>query len=133
MRVLAAGAVPVMVPVMVPAGCSGSPDMDPGAGAEPSTPPSSSDTATATPGGPTQPPTPEPSDTLPPVTDSVSLAALMRERLGPTRITRTRLQLTTDAYTRHEVTYDSGGVTVSGILLVPHGRGPFPGVVLNHG
>jgi dipeptidyl aminopeptidase/acylaminoacyl peptidase len=38
-----------------------------------------------------------------------------------------------DAYTRSQVTYRSGDVTVSGVLLRPRGRGPFPGIVLNHG
>lgn len=78
-------------------------------------------------------PAPERGDRLPPVASPVSLPALMREEPTPTRIVRTRLQLTTDAYRRYEVTYRSGEVTVSGILLVPDGKGPFPGIVLNHG
>ena len=41
--------------------------------------------------------------------------------------------LANEAYTRHEVTYPSGDVTVSGVLLRPRGKGPFPAVVLNHG
>ncbi len=40
---------------------------------------------------------------------------------------------TADAYTRHAVTYRSGDLTISGVLLVPTGKGPFPGIVLNHG
>ena len=40
---------------------------------------------------------------------------------------------TTDAYARYEVTYPSGDLRVSGMLLVPNGKGPFPAVVLNHG
>ena len=32
-----------------------------------------------------------------------------------------------------QVTYRSNGTLVSGVLLRPHGRGPFPAVVLNHG
>ena len=46
---------------------------------------------------------------------------------------RGREVLANEAYTRHEVTYPSGDVTVSGVLLRPRGRGPFPAVVLNHG
>ncbi len=87
------------------------------------------------------PPTPAPTrgsdgpaaDPLPPVLDRVSLAALMRTDFGSARIATRRLVLTNDAYTRHEVTYDSGGLTVSGVLLRPRGKGPFPAVVLNHG
>jgi len=44
-----------------------------------------------------------------------------------------RTEVRTDAYTRQQVTYRSNGTVVSGVLLRPHGRGPFPAVVLNHG
>jgi dipeptidyl aminopeptidase/acylaminoacyl peptidase len=37
------------------------------------------------------------------------------------------------AYTRYFVTYRSGELTISGILNVPRGDGPFPALVLNHG
>lgn len=37
------------------------------------------------------------------------------------------------AYTRQEVRYRSGDLTISGLLLVPDGKGPHPAVVLNHG
>ncbi|AYY15552.1 alpha/beta fold hydrolase [Actinobacteria bacterium YIM 96077] len=37
------------------------------------------------------------------------------------------------AYTRYEVTYRSGDLTVSGIMNVPEGAGPFPVLVLAHG
>ena len=50
---------------------------------------------------------------------------------GKPRILRT--EAVTDAYTRYQVTYRSGNLTVSGVLLRPRGEGPFPGIVLNHG
>ena len=37
------------------------------------------------------------------------------------------------AYKRYVVTYRSENLTVSGIMHVPDGRGPFPVIVLNHG
>jgi dipeptidyl aminopeptidase/acylaminoacyl peptidase len=37
------------------------------------------------------------------------------------------------AYTRYSVTYSSGELTVSGIMNVPAGDGPFPVLVLAHG
>jgi dipeptidyl aminopeptidase/acylaminoacyl peptidase len=84
--------------------------------------------------GPTPSATPDQeADDLPPVRHATSLPALMRERLRGGSIRRERTQLTTDAYTRYEVTYPSGELRVSGILLVPDGTGPFPAVVLNHG
>jgi uncharacterized protein len=80
-------------------------------------------------------PTPEqePTPTLPPVHHPVSLPALMREDFRAGRIQQQRVVAETDAYTRSEVTYGSGDLTISGVLLRPHGRGPFPGIVLNHG
>jgi len=36
-------------------------------------------------------------------------------------------------YTRYFITYKSEGLTISGILNVPKGRGPFPVLILNHG
>lgn len=36
-------------------------------------------------------------------------------------------------YTRHRITYESGGLTISGIMIKPRGKGPFPVVVLAHG
>lgn len=37
------------------------------------------------------------------------------------------------AYTRHFVTYASGDLTISGVMNIPTGAGPFPTLVLNHG
>lgn len=37
------------------------------------------------------------------------------------------------AYTRHVVTYESGDLTISGVMNIPVGAGPFPVLVLNHG
>ena len=112
------------------AGCSDGPADAPDAAPETvtsSAPPDPTD-------GSTEAPTPtEEVDALPPVRNATSLPALMREKLRGGSIRRERTQLTTDAYTRYEVTYPSGDLRVSGILLVPTGKGPFPAVVLNHG
>ncbi|HYF71414.1 MAG TPA: alpha/beta fold hydrolase, partial [Nocardioides sp.] len=84
--------------------------------------------------GPTQPPTPtEQGESLPPRTDTPSLANLMRADFDGRGLRVLRTETRTDAYTRQQVTYRSNGTLVSGVLLRPHGRGPFPGVVLNHG
>jgi dipeptidyl aminopeptidase/acylaminoacyl peptidase len=40
---------------------------------------------------------------------------------------------TTDAYEQRAATFRGDGLTLSGQMLVPHGRGPFPVVVLAHG
>jgi len=39
----------------------------------------------------------------------------------------------TDAFTERDVTVDAGDVALDGVLAVPEGEGPFPGVVLVHG
>jgi len=39
----------------------------------------------------------------------------------------------TSDYARYFVTYRSGKLTISGIMNVPDGNGPFPVVILNHG
>ena len=39
----------------------------------------------------------------------------------------------TSAYARHAVTYRGSGLTISGVLTIPRGTGPFPVVVLAHG
>jgi uncharacterized protein len=44
-----------------------------------------------------------------------------------------RVLVRTSAYTRYFVTYKSAGLTISGIMNVPAGKGPFPVLVLNHG
>jgi uncharacterized protein len=41
--------------------------------------------------------------------------------------------LRTETYTQHAVTYRGDGLTVSGTLNLPRGRGPFPVLVLAHG
>jgi dipeptidyl aminopeptidase/acylaminoacyl peptidase len=70
---------------------------------------------------------------LPPVTDPVSLPALMRKDYDGRRLRLRRVLLRTEAYTRHAVTYRSGDLRISGILNRPAGRGPFPALVLLHG
>ncbi|QIG46069.1 alpha/beta fold hydrolase [Nocardioides anomalus] len=44
-----------------------------------------------------------------------------------------REEYATDAYTRYDVEYRSDDLTVSGVLVRPKGKGPFPAIVLNHG
>ncbi len=39
----------------------------------------------------------------------------------------------TNAYRQYFTTYEGGGLTISGRINIPRGRGPFPAVVLAHG
>lgn len=121
-----------MVAALVLTGCGG----ESTAQEEPEpSPTSTGDTASASPSAtPRTGSSPSPSaEALPPVRNRVSLAALMREEFPGGRIRRERQVLANEAYTRHEVSYPSGDLTVSGVLLRPRGKGPFPAVVLNHG
>jgi dipeptidyl aminopeptidase/acylaminoacyl peptidase len=70
---------------------------------------------------------------LPPATAGPSLANLMRADFDGRGLRVLRIQSRTDAYTRAEVSYRSNDKRVSGILIRPHGKGPFPAIVLNHG
>lgn len=88
-------------------------------------------TATSTP-TPSQSVAATPTATPPPP-DPSSLPALFDEDVIGGDLQRVRNLGGTAAYTRHEVTYRSGDLRISGQLLVPRGDGPHPAVVLNHG
>ncbi|SFC89090.1 Prolyl oligopeptidase family protein [Nocardioides terrae] len=72
-------------------------------------------------------------EALPAVTSPVSLPALMRKRFTGGRVTTLRETGSTDAYRRWEISYPSGDATITGVLLRPRGKGPFPGLVFAHG
>ncbi|WP_376791568.1 alpha/beta hydrolase family protein [Thermoflexus sp.] len=58
----------------------------------------------------------------------------MRRRIYPGGKIEIRSVITrTGAYTRYLIAYPSDGLTITGVMQVPHGRGPFPVVILNHG
>jgi len=54
-------------------------------------------------------------------------------RLSGTGLTLESVEARTDAYTRYAIRYESNGLKISGILNIPHGDGPFPLLVFNHG
>lgn len=82
-------------------------------------------------GEPTGSATPGPA--LPEVQNRVSLPALMSSEYDGRRLRLRQVLARTSDYTRHAVTYRSGGLTITGIMNVPRGSGPFPVVVLLHG
>ena len=88
--------------------------------------PSPSTTVSATPSA-----TPTPTPTARP--NPVSLQALMAKQYDGRGLRVGRVLARTASYTRHFVTYKSGKLTISGILNVPDGKGPFPALVLAHG
>ncbi|HXH79825.1 alpha/beta hydrolase family protein [Nocardioides sp.] len=106
-----------------------SPDGRPEPPREPSVSPSSS---AAT---PTPTPTPVPAPTTAPV--PVSIAALKATSHRGSRLRLGAVRERTASYTSYDVTYRAAtgqrSFTISGVLNVPTGRGPFPAVVLAHG
>lgn len=77
---------------------------------------------------------PAPSPTpLPLLAGKLSLPALMQQEFRPSRIRQVEELGRNPQFIRSRITYRSGDLTVSGLLLRPRGAGPFPGVVLNHG
>jgi dipeptidyl aminopeptidase/acylaminoacyl peptidase len=100
----------------------------PGAGpADPSATAPESPTARPT----TSPPKPTPTPSKKP--DPISVQALIEKDYNGDRLKLGRVINRTDDYTTRIVTYRSEKLTVSGVMLVPDGKGPFPVLVLNHG
>jgi dipeptidyl aminopeptidase/acylaminoacyl peptidase len=75
-------------------------------------------------------PTPTPTEEQP---NPVSLQALMAKEYNGRQLQVGRVLGSTSDYTRHFVTYKSGKLTISGIINIPDGDGPFPVLILNHG
>jgi dipeptidyl aminopeptidase/acylaminoacyl peptidase len=68
-----------------------------------------------------------------PSVDSISLPALASLEGNGGDLKPGRVLDRNKAYTRYYITYRSGELTISGIMNVPSGRGPFPVLILNHG
>lgn len=77
----------------------------------------------------TETPSPEVTDDV----DPVSLPAMFDEDITGGDLEYTGEIEAASGYSSHTVTYRSGDLTVSGVLNVPAGDGPFPAIVLNHG
>ncbi len=78
-------------------------------------------------------PSPRSASPSPGPVDPVSLPALMRREHTGSGLRLGEVLARTSAYTRYAVTYEANGLTVSGIMNIPEGEGPFPALVLAHG
>lgn len=67
------------------------------------------------------------------VIDPVSIQGLSQHKFDGRDLKLGPVQDETDTYTRYYITYMSGDLTISGIMNVPKGTGPFPVAILNHG
>src|SRR5690349_10701834 len=107
----------------------------PGAPTTSSAPPAPATTPPAT---SSTTPTPRPRPSTPSATpstkpDPISVQALIEKKYNGDKLKLGRVINRTDDYTTRIVTYRSEKLTVSGVMLVPDGKGPFPVLVLNHG
>ena len=65
--------------------------------------------------------------------EEVTLDVLSQKTFNGSDLKLIKLLTETRKYTKHSVTYQSDELQVSGVLYIPKGEGPFPGVVLGHG
>lgn len=63
----------------------------------------------------------------------VSIRALTQKEFDGREFRVGKLLAQNESYTRFFITYKSGSLTISGIMNVPKGAGPFPVLILNHG
>lgn len=63
----------------------------------------------------------------------ISLPAFMQKEFNGRDLILGRILAQNDSYTRYAITYKSGELTISGIMNIPKGIGPFPLLILNHG
>jgi dipeptidyl aminopeptidase/acylaminoacyl peptidase len=83
----------------------------------------------ATPARPTTTPSPEATKSPHPI----SVQALINKKYDGRDLKVGRLLADNGAYKRYIITYRGDGLTISGVMNVPDGKGPFPVLVLNHG
>ena len=100
----------------------------------PTTTPTITETPTATPTS-----TPSPTPTVAPTATPKSLSAphypqVCREQdFSGGQIKITSYWEETNAFTRYYITYPSDDLSISGMMAVPKGQGPFPVIILNRG
>lgn len=63
----------------------------------------------------------------------ISLPYLMQKEFDGRDLKLVKVLAKNSAYTRYYITYKSGELTISGIMNVPAGKGPFPVIITNHG
>jgi dipeptidyl aminopeptidase/acylaminoacyl peptidase len=110
---------------------------------EPTTAPQASSATPTVAAAPTQSPstsaarpstTPTPKATKTPrPPHPISVQALINKKYDGRNLKLGRLLADYGTYKRYLITYRGDGLTISGVMNVPDGKGPFPVLVLNHG
>lgn len=65
--------------------------------------------------------------------DPISIQALSQKKFDGRDLVIGEVQAETANYKRHYITYKSGELTISGVMLIPKGIGPNKVVIMNHG
>ncbi len=80
--------------------------------------------------------TPTPTATLPPklaIFEPLSIDALSQREYGGSGIVLKGIAKDPLGFTQYSMSYESDGLTITGLVNIPDGDGPFPVAVLNHG
>ena len=93
----------------------------------------SSDAVPRRDGGPAHRHSDAQSDEEPKPPHPISMQALINKKYDGRNLKLGRLLADYGAYKRYMITYRGDGLTISGVMNVPDGKGPFPVLVLNHG
>ncbi|MBV6400595.1 MAG: hypothetical protein CNIPEHKO_00888 [Anaerolineales bacterium] len=82
---------------------------------------------------PTETPLPSPTPTIEEIIYPYTIEGLRQHEYqsGDIRILETLTE--TDKYTAYMIDYPSDGLTITGVMQIPKGEGPFPVIVMNHG
>ncbi|MCX4705216.1 S9 family peptidase [Streptomyces sp. NBC_01373] len=119
MRSWSTACVAAALVLVAATGCSGDGDGD-------------DEAARTSPPAPTRSPSVSPSPTRTPV-NPVSIPGLIQREHKGSGLRLGTVLARTDAYTSYRVTYEANGLTISGLMNIPTGKGPFPALVLAHG
>src|SRR3712207_131255 len=131
--VLRVQSVTVLLLLLLSACTAERPDPGPAPTALDASSPATSATASSTPPPSQGSATPSPRASAKPEPDPISMAALIQKKYDGRDLKLGRKIADLGSYTRYAVSYRGDGLTISGIMNVPEGKGPFPVLVLNHG
>lgn len=76
---------------------------------------------------------PEQEKPLEQLPSEMSIEHFSQMQLVGTGLTLENVLADNAAYTRYDISYKSNGLTISGIMNIPKGTGPFPLLIFNHG
>ena len=82
---------------------------------------------------PTDTPLPSPTPTIEEIIYPYTIEGLRQHDFQSRDIRIVETLTETDKYTAYLIDYPSDGLTITGVMQIPKGEGPFPVIVMNHG